>query len=264
MSADPSPENNLTDNDIDSFVAFVGEKIRDLRASNGLSRKELAVRSAVSERYLAQLESGSGNITIAILYKVARALGQEPAALLKVSSTAAPAENLDKICLIGLRGAGKSTLGKSLAEKSNKPFLELNEKISKDAGIPLEEVIALYGQEGFRRLEFQALNEIAAIDEPFVLAVGGGIVTDTKSFEYLLANFFVIWLQALPEEHMQRVLEQGDNRPMAGNANAMKDLRTILSKREQEYSRAHATINTSGKSVSEALEALQAMSAIQT
>jgi XRE family aerobic/anaerobic benzoate catabolism transcriptional regulator len=162
-----------------------------------------------------------------------------------------------RICLIGLRGAGKSTLGRLLAAELSLPFEELNRRIEAQGGMPVEDIIALYGQEGYRRLEHQALESIVAASDAVVLAVAGGIVTEPETFAFLLRHFHTVWLRATPEEHMARVRAQGDERPMAGNPKAMEDLRAILASREALYARAGAAIDTTGLSLRESLAHLR-------
>ena len=265
----------------DAFVALVGERVRKARERKGITRKTLSELSRVSQRYLAQLEAGEGNISIALLRRVAVALdhriewlvsqedpwASEAAQLASLYSAATAAQRhrvmqiLDpdrpmllrsqRICLIGLRGAGKSTLGRLLSESLDVAFMELNADIEEQSGMPVEEVMALYGQEGYRRLERQALERIVSKTDCVVLAVAGGIVAEPETFNFLLRHFHAIWLKATPEEHMSRVRAQGDNRPMAGNPKAMEELNSILESRVALYRRAEATVNTSGRTLSE-------------
>ena len=265
----------------DKFVAHVGERVRKARERKGITRKALSELSRVSQRYLAQLEGGEGNISIALLHRVASALdhrvewlvsqddpwASEAAQLasLYASATAAQRKRVmqvldpdqpmqlrrQRICLIGLRGAGKSTLGRLLAESLDAPFMELNADIEEQSGMPVNEVMALYGQEGYRRLERQALERIVARTDGVVLAAAGGIVGEPETFNFLLRHFHTIWLKATPEEHMSRVRAQGDNRPMAGNPQAMEELNSILRSREALYGRAGTLIDTSGKSLAD-------------
>src|SRR5215469_8227030 len=275
----------MTDNsDPESgFLEQLGQRVRTMRALRGMSRKVLAKVSGISERYIAQLESGKGNVSIVLLRRVSNAMGAhledlipatEPAPdwpvirdLLRKATPAQIAQAKDVlaghgasahrasfsgIALIGLRGAGKSTLGKILARKIGWSFVELNKEIEKQNGLSVAEIIALYGQEGFRRMEQSALNQLLAQKEPMVLATGGGIVSEPLTFELVLSSFYTIWLKAEPEEHMARVRSQGDLRPMADDRSAMAELRNILISREPLYSRAAAVVDTAGLSVNAA------------
>jgi XRE family aerobic/anaerobic benzoate catabolism transcriptional regulator len=263
----------------DAFVAKVGERVRVAREAQGLTRKKLSDLSRISQRYLAQLEAGEGNISIALLHRVATALnrpvewfvvGEDNSEASRVASlySAASSSQREKIlriltpelpldlrarrlCLIGLRGAGKTTLGRLLGKSLEIPFVELNREIEEQSGMAVNEVMALYGQEGYRRLERQALERIVATRDGLALAAAGGVVSEPETFPFLLARFHTIWLKAAPEEHMQRVRAQGDERPMAGNPKAMEELNAILKNREALYARAEATVDTSGRTVAE-------------
>ena len=271
---------------ITDLLRSVGERVRSARARMGLSRRELAERSGVSQRYLAQLESGQGNISIGLLLRVALALDfriewlvaeEDPwtsdvvlmSSLLRTATRAQRERVLEildpdnpslrragRIAFIGLRGAGKSTLGRLAASQLGLPFKELNEDIAEAGGMPAGEVMALYGPEGYRHLEWQSLERIVATYDRLVLAVAGGIVSQPETYNYLLRNFHTIWLKAQPEEHMARVRGQGDERPMAGNPNAMTELRNILTAREVLYARAEAQIDTSKATPEQCLEAI--------
>jgi XRE family aerobic/anaerobic benzoate catabolism transcriptional regulator len=263
------------------FLEQLGQRVRTMRALRGMSRKVLARVSGISERYIAQLESGKGNVSIVLLRRVSNAMGAhledlipdgEPAPdwpvirdLLRKATPSQIAQAKDilagnavsaarrpsfaGIALIGLRGAGKSTLGKMLAKKIGWSFVELNKEIEAQNGLSVAEIIALYGQEGFRRMEQAALGQLLARKELMVLATGGGIVSEPLTFDLILSSFYTIWLKAEPEEHMMRVRKQGDLRPMADDRSAMAELRNILVSREPLYSRASAVVDTAGLSV---------------
>jgi XRE family transcriptional regulator, aerobic/anaerobic benzoate catabolism transcriptional regulator len=269
------------------FLEQLGQRVRTMRALRGMSRKVLAKVSGISERYIAQLESGKGNVSIVLLRRVSNAMGAhledlipaaEPAAdwpiirdllrkatpgqiaqakdVLVGKGVAAQRRTFAGIALIGLRGAGKSTLGKMLATRIGWDFVELNKEIEAENGLSVAEIIALYGQEGFRRMEQAALGQLLARKELMVLATGGGIVSEPVSFDLILSSFYTIWVKAEPEEHMARVRGQGDLRPMADDRSAMAELRTILKSREPLYARASAVVDTSGLSVDAAAAGL--------
>lgn len=274
-----------------SFLLAVGERVRAARARKNISRKTLSEISGISQRYLAQLETGSGNISIILLRRVADALdykiewlvGEDdpysssilPLIALYNQATADQRQKVlsmleqddpasaraSRIAFIGLRGAGKSTIGRLFSAQKEMPFLELNDTIEEASGMPVDEVMALYGQEGYRRLEKQSVERIAATNDTIVLAVAGGIVSAPETFNYLLRNYHTIWLKADPEDHMGRVRKQGDERPMAGNPEAMAELRNILRDREALYNSADIVINTSQQSVSEVVA--QVLSAVE-
>jgi len=264
-----------------SFLEQLGQRVRTMRALRGMSRKVLAKVSGISERYIAQLESGKGNVSIVLLRRVAGAMAahvedlipsNDPVPdwpvmrdLLRQATAAQIAQAKDVlaggatsphkrpsfsgIALIGLRGAGKSTLGKRLAERTGWKFVELNKEIERQNGLSVAEIINLYGQEGFRRMEQAALGQLLARKELMVLATGGGIVSEPLTFDLVLSSFYTIWLKAEPEEHMARVRGQGDLRPMAEDPSAMAELRNILISREPLYARANAVVDTAGLSV---------------
>ena len=271
-----------------AFLADVGAAIREARAQRGMSRKALALSAGVSERYLAHVESYGGNPSIVFLRRVASALGMQLLTLLESSGArpeqklirrfldALPADRLEevlrkltdefgqtelvrrrRITLIGLRGAGKTTLGRALAKDLRRPFIELDQEIERDAGMSLSEVFHLYGQPGYRKIERRCLDRIISSQEDIVLTVGGGIVSEPETYELLLLSCFTVWVKAAPEEHMARVVEQGDMRPMSGHSAAMQDLRDILTSREPLYGKADARLDTSGKTVEQSFDALR-------
>ena len=276
-----------------AYLSALGERVRGLRALRGVTRKILRRDSGVSERYLAQLESGQGNISILLLRQLAKALdtpletlvrdGPEPPLelsratemlrhlgseelvqarkLLAEHFAGAEAEDRrNRIALIGLRGAGKSTVGALLASRLDMPFIELDEEIEKEAGAPRHAIFELYGQAGFRKLERRCLERILRAHPQMILATGGGLVSSPSTFERLLGCCYTVWVKTSAAEHMQRVIAQGDMRPMAHNREAMSDLQRILREREPLYSRADIQIDTS--SLSPELAARQVLSAI--
>jgi len=286
----PAPTSASADLGSESdYLQLLGERVRETRARRGMTRKILARDSKVSQRYLAQIETGQGNISIRLLRQIARALdiplealvlaGPEPPVDF-VHTTEflrrLPAAELvearrllvqrfggvdlgsrrGRIALIGLRGAGKSTLGAMLADRLEAPFLELDRLIEQESGVSLSVIFDLYGQSGFRRLERRCLDRVIERYPRFVLATGGSLVSEPATFERVLTMCFTIWLRATPEEHMQRVIAQGDMRPMADNRESMSELRRILDVREPLYRKADAAIDTSGCSVDESLEML--------
>jgi len=261
------------------FLSDIGRRVRELRERRGLSRKRLARGSSVSERYLAQIETGSGNSSVMLLRRIAAPLGvavgdlfagedndSVQRRLIRRFLDRLPAHRLEdvifrlmrdfgheeaarrkRIALIGLRGAGKSTLGGMLARALAMPLVELNREIARETGLPSGEVMALYGLAAYRRIEERVLERVAREQERAVIVAGGGIVNEEAAFNLLLANCYTVWIKAQPEEHMARVLAQGDFRPMAGNAEAMDDLKRILAAREAMYRKADAIVDTSGE-----------------
>lgn len=274
----------------DDFLRAFGERIRAERARRGMTRKLLAHHAGISERYLTQLESGKANVSILLLRHIAGALGvplerlfedeaQSPELLLlrQFLSRLTPAQLSDaygslttafeadanrsrtgRIALVGLRGAGKTTVGAAAAQSLGVPFFELDREIERLAGTPLGSILELYGQEAYRRYELQALQDLLSTQERFVLATGGSLVSEPATYELLLRNCFTVWIRTTPEEHMQRVIAQGDLRPMAGSQQAMDDLRRILAERSELYQRADATLDTTGKREEESVAELLA------
>ena len=271
------------------YLAVLGDRVREARAKRGQSRKLLAAESGVSERYLAQLESGQGNASILLLRQIASALELPLTDLLSEQSEEAAElalttqflkrlprqklaavrsqlvrdygnardERMKRVALIGLRGAGKSTLGAKLAKSRSVPFVELDREIEREAGTSLSEIFLLYGQAGYRRYERRCLERILERNERAVIAAGGSIVSEPGTYELLLSSCFTVWLKAAPEEHMARVIAQGDTRPMAGNDQAMEDLRRILEGRAMLYGQADVIVDTEGKSVEKSLAELR-------
>jgi XRE family transcriptional regulator, aerobic/anaerobic benzoate catabolism transcriptional regulator len=275
------------------FLGELGHRVRAWRAKRGMTRKMLALHSQVSERHLAQLELGRGNISIVLLQQIAAALNisvgvlfQEESpfqaelqvinqVLQRIPETAltnlrkrivdefgsAEQERRKRIALLGMRGAGKSTLGARLANELDWPFIELDREVERLAGMGLSELFSLYGQAGYRRFERAALETAIGNHERFVIATGGSIVSEAATFDVVLSNCFTVWLKARPEEHMNRVISQGDMRPIAGNKAAMDDLRQILNGRAALYGKADATIDTSQRSPESSLAILKQLAA---
>ncbi len=237
-----------------AYLLQLGERVRAWRTQQAMTRKALAEASGVSERYLAQLEAGQGNMSVLLLRKVARAMGV-PVERLVAEEVRAP--HAERIALLGLRGAGKSTLGQKLAQLLEVPFVELDKEVEKEAGAKLGEVFAMYGQEAFRRFERRALERVLAEHPRAVIATGGSIVTDPDTYQALLQSCTCVWLKASPEEHMARVIAQGDMRPFKGRSAALLEIKKLLKDREALYARAHAAVETSGKSVKQTLEQMK-------
>ena len=234
------------------YLSRLGDRVRAWRTSHGTTRKQLSAASGVSERYLAQLEAGEGNISVLLLRKVARAMG------VTVESLVREEQAQEKpIALVGLRGAGKSTLGAKLAEALKMPFVELDREVEKEAGAKLGEVFAMYGQDAFRRFERRALERVLKQNPQSVIATSGSLVTDPATYRLLLDRCTCVWLKASPEEHMARVIAQGDMRPFKGRSAALDEIRQLLADRDRLYARANATIDTSGKSLKQSLTELR-------
>ncbi len=276
----PADAPHRSDDSDAGFLHGLGERLRLIRARRGMSRRILSRQADISERYIAQMEAGDGNVSILKLRAIAQALGvtvtellgdhpertadamlidglvsrlsetdlQEARQLLQTRFAAAAVDHRrGRIALIGLRGAGKSTLGRLLAEDRGVAFIELDREIEREAGMDISAVFELHGQPGFRRLERRVLERL--VGEPAsVLAAGGSIVADPATFALLLGHWRTVWVRAAPEEHMQRVVDQGDLRPMHDNRQAMDDLRAILASRELLYAKADLVLDTSGRS----------------
>lgn len=267
------------------FLTVLGQRVRTMRAVRAMSRKVLSQTSGLSERYIAQLEGGQGNVSIILLRRVAIAMGvrledliaavesppdwpvvrdllekagaeQISEAKRVLSGAAAPGEGpTQRVALIGLRGAGKSTLGRILAERMGWTFVELNREIERENGLSVAEIFAIYGQETYRRLEQGALRQLAERPGPMVLATGGGIVAEPVTYDLLLSSFFTVWLKARPEEHIHRVREQAAKglaqARMPDSDNALREIRAVLMSREPLYARARAVIDTADHTVAE-------------
>ncbi len=274
------------------LLAVLGERVRSLRAQRGLTRKAVAQAADVSERHLANLEYGTGNASILVLQQVAQALHCSLAELVGDVTTSSPewllirellehrseadlrrarialgellgsgrgdAARHRRIALIGLRGAGKSTLGPMLAQDLDVPFIELSREIEKLAGCSVREIHDLYGTNAYRRYERRALEETVQIHSEVVIATPGGIVSDPATFNELLAHCTTVWLRATPEEHMGRVVAQGDIRPIAASKEAMEDLHRILDGRAAFYSKADLSVDTGGQTLAQSFDALRA------
>ena len=237
------------------YLARLGERVRAWRTEHGMTRRHLAGASGVSERYLAQLEAGRGNISVLLLRKVARAMGVAVEQLVKEDEGVDRAR--DRVALIGLRGAGKSTLGQKLAQALGVPFVELDREVEKEAGAKLGEVFAMYGQDAFRRFERRALERVLAQQRRAVIATGGSLVTDPANYELLLERCLCVWLKASPEEHMARVIAQGDMRPFKGRSAALDEIRRLLADRDALYARAPLAVQTSGKTAKQSLNEIR-------
>ena len=278
------------------FLVGLGERVRALRSRRGMTRRAVALAADVSERHLANLEYGVGNVSMLVLVQVAGALQCSLAELIGDVTTRSPEwlmlrellEHRDestlkrvrvvvgemlgmgganeskgarspRVALVGLRGAGKSTLGQRLADDLGFPFVELSREIEKFAGCSVNEIQSLYGQNAYRRYERRALEEAIQIYPEAVIATPGGLVSDAATFNLLLAHCTTVWLQADPEDHMKRVAAQGDLRPMAASKEAMEDLKGILAGRAAFYSKAELRLDTSAQPLDATYQALRAM-----
>ena len=282
----PAVDPRHANDDSSTFLSALGKRVREGRERRGLSRKALSLEARVSERYLAQLEAGEGNVSIVLLRRVAAALGTT---LPDLVGDGAPEHRLirrfleelpphrledallrlmrefgrddasrrTRIALVGLRGAGKTTLGAALARELQRPFVELDREIEREAAVSLSELFMLYGQAGYRRIERRCLERVLDAHDRVVLAVGGGIVSEPETYHLLLDRCFTVWVRAEPEEHMGRVVAQGDFRPMEGSAEAMDDLKRILAAREPLYRKADAVVDTSGADPAHSLRELK-------
>ena len=292
-SATPTDPRSMADASVAALQKQVGARVRSARERKGLSRRVLSEMSGVSPRYLAQLEAGEGNISIGLLQRVSIALDHridwligpedpwtsdvlrvaelfrsadratQDGVMAQLSQGCGMDERAQRLCLIGLRGAGKSTLGQAMGTRLDLPFVELNREIETVGGMPLDEIMALYGQEGYRKLEADALDRVIASHDRMILAVAGGIVAEPDTYARLLARFHTIWVRASAQEHMERVRAQGDERPMAGNPEAMAQLQSILASREALYARAGAELDTTGKPLERSAQELESLIASQ-
>ncbi len=231
------------------LLTTMGARIRALRAERSWTLKELAGRAGLSPRFLVQVESGRGNISVRNLCAIADVLGTDVARLLREREEPTPA-----VALLGLRGAGKTTVGRRLASALAVRFVELDELVEKAADLSLAELFALHGEPYYRRLERECLERLLEERQPLVLATGGGIVTSEETFSLLRRLAVTIWLRARPEDHWNRVLLQGDKRPTADHPQAMKELRRLLRERAHLYAKASYNVNTSGRAIDSIVE----------
>jgi XRE family aerobic/anaerobic benzoate catabolism transcriptional regulator len=272
-----------------AFLAAIGSEVRRSRAKRGMTRRQLAQASQTSERYLAQIESGVGNPSVSVLRAIAQALdlpcaallpeagarttalgaildllaqvpeGELPALAKDIESRLArpgSADRARRIALVGLRGAGKSTLGRMLAQHLGWPFIELDRLVEEDYGASIPDLIEMAGTATFRRHERSALDRIITANESAIITTAGGIVANPETYALLLRRTHTVWIKARPEDHMSRVMAQGDFRPMAQNRAAMADLVAILEARRADYSRAEAEIDTSGEAIEQSFAKL--------
>lgn len=276
----------------DSYVKYmeqIAHLVREMRAQRGMTRKDLSKKSDISERYLAQVEAGKANISVALLWRLAEAMDVsfnsflpqednadiELAPLKKFLSALSAEEEkqaydmllkhfandggpVGGVALIGLRGAGKSTLGKQLANQVGIPFVSLTQVIEKLAGLGLQEILSMFGERAFRRLEREALDYVIDNYDRVILEVGGNLVSEKDTFEHLLSSFYTIWVRAKLEDHINRVLAQGSAQPLRDSSHALEDLQHILTEREPFYRAANWSINTSDRSIEECTDELTA------
>lgn len=234
------------------LLATLADRVRALRHGRKWSQAELAVRSGLSLRFLARIEAGEGNVSILRLASLARALGTTPDRLVRP-----PARPSEVISLVGLRGAGKSTIGPLLARRLGRPFIEMDARIAEASGLTLDQLFELHGERYYRRLEHDVLRAILSAGEPAVVAAAGGVVNELETWRLLCEQTTVVWLRARPEEHWMRVVAQGDRRPMANQPAAMDELRSILAAREPVYAQAALTVDTSGVGPTEVASAVE-------
>ena len=269
----------LDEAELEQYIHSIGERIRAIRTRRGMIRKHLSKHSGVSERYLAQAESGKANLSVSLLWRIARAM-EVPLTELLPSGSASPGNpalqmmlarmsaeqqeaalellkrrfvksggQVHGVALVGLRGAGKTRLGGLLADEYKLPFVRLGEVIEEIAQMSVGELFSLGGQHAYRRIERQALEQTIEQHPLAILESGGSLVTERETYNLLLDHYFTVWVKATPEEHMSRVMDQGDLRPMADNEKAMEDLKLILTEREAEYAMADYTLDTGGRKV---------------
>ena len=240
----------------DRLLAALAQRVRALRTGRGLTLQQLARRARLSPRFLVQVEQADANISVRKLAGLAAALDTTPAALLAEPGGPRARARLPVIALLGLRGAGKSTIGRRLARRLRVPFVELDRQVEEAAGLSLPELFALHGESYYRRLEREALDRLLADGGPLVLATGGGLPVSPETYARLRAQALTVWLRAAPEDHWNRVVQQGDRRPMADFPEAMAELRRLLAAREPLYAQAAATVDTSRLGVKGAADAV--------
>jgi XRE family aerobic/anaerobic benzoate catabolism transcriptional regulator len=297
FSGEIAPPLSADDGDDESFLRGLGERLRLIRAQRAMPRRLLARQSGVSERYIAQFEAGAGNMSLLLLRRLARALGVPTQDLLSLGQADRPQDVVllerfvarlsgpqirearrvlldrfgggvgarrERIALVGLRGAGKSSLGRLLAERRGVPFVELDREVERLSRMELRDIFEVHGQDGFRRQEREALRHVVATEPRVVIATGGGLVADPTTFELLLANCLTVWIKASPEEHMRRVVAQGDQRPMAEDQRrAMDDLRAILASREKLYNQADLVLDSTGRTLRACLAELAELTEVR-
>ncbi len=281
------PQNEAAD--AAAFLVAIGREVRRHRARRGMTRRQLAQASLTSERYLAQIESGAGNPSASVLRAIAQALdlpisallpetgartaalgailhlvtqlpeGELPRLAKEIEAHAARAGNADRarrIALVGLRGAGKSTLGRMLAQRLGWPFIELDRRVEEEYGATIPDLIEMTGTATFRRHERHAMERAIDEHDAAIITTAGGIVANPETYALLLRRAHTVWIKARPEEHMSRVMAQGDFRPMAHNRQAMADLMAILEARRTDYARAEAEVDTSGDAIEQSFAKL--------
>lgn len=288
----PSPQQKLHkarqhvgEHEFEGYIASIADRVKAIRARRGMTRKLLSVHSGISERYLSQVETGKANISMALLWRIAQAMdvgvdellpGRDSrghSSLLKLIENMGPTQREQAylllkerfwaqtpshgVALVGLRGAGKSELGSMLGRRTGIPFIDLVDVVEKLSGMQVGELFALGGQKAYRRSEHQALDYVLEHFPQAILEAGGSLVTQADTYHKLLHHYYTIWIKAKPDEHMQRVMAQGDLRPMQGNAEAaMDDMKRILAERETEYQAAHCVLDTTGRSVDSCFDEL--------
>jgi XRE family aerobic/anaerobic benzoate catabolism transcriptional regulator len=287
MDADIGRHEN---DDAARLLEHAGARVRQLRSRRGMSRRTLSEHARISERYLGQLEKGRANVTLGLLHRIAGALNEPLTAFLPVADRPTrisaplldllaamteaeqagalrlltaefdrPRESLNGVALIGMRGAGKTTLGRRLATSCGVPFIRISDVIQEIGGMDIGELVEMTGQNAYRRLEHQALEHIVRSEPTAVVEAGGGLVSEPRTFGLLIRHFRTVWIRATPEEHMQRVIDQGDLRPMAGNREAMDDLKAILRERDPFYRQADHVLDTSRRTPDDCLAELKVL-----